>query len=57
MNKAFGFFLGLRFVLIAPGALVYLTYMLPFVMTVAVLGVASKRLRPPAALGVPYKKE
>jgi len=57
MSVLFGACVGLRFVLIAPGALVYLTYMLPFVMTVAVLGVASKRLRPPAALGVPYKKE
>ena len=43
--------------MIAPRALVYLTYMLPFVMTVAVLGIASKRLRPPAALAVPLTKE
>jgi general nucleoside transport system permease protein len=57
MSILFGGCVGLRFVLIAPGALVYLTYMLPFVMTVAVLGIASKRLRPPAALAVPYQKE
>jgi len=30
---------------------------LPYVFTVVLLGVASKRLRPPAALGLPYKKE
>jgi len=57
MSILFGGSVGLRFVLVEPGALVYLTYMLPYLVTVAVLGVASKRLRPPAALAVPYKKE
>jgi general nucleoside transport system permease protein len=57
MSILFGGSVGLRFVLIAPGGLVYLTYMLPYLVTVAVLGIASKRLRPPAALALPYKKE
>jgi general nucleoside transport system permease protein len=57
MSLLFGGSVGLRFVLVAPGALVYITYMLPYIVTVAVLGIASKRLRPPAALATPYKKE
>jgi simple sugar transport system permease protein len=35
----------------------FLFGMLPYLMTVIVLAVASKRLRPPAALAQPYKKE
>lgn len=35
----------------------YLLTSLPYIVTVAVLGIASKRLRPPAALALPYKKE
>jgi len=35
----------------------YLFTTLPYIVTVVVLGIASKRLRPPAALAVPYKKE
>lgn len=35
----------------------YLITMLPYVITVAVLAIASKRLRPPAALALPFKKE
>ena len=35
----------------------YLLFTLPYVVTVVVLGIASKRLRPPAALALPYKKE
>jgi simple sugar transport system permease protein len=57
MSILFGASVGLKFVLVAPGASVYLTYMLPYLITVIVLGIASKRLRPPTALGVPYKKE
>ena len=30
---------------------------LPYVFTVVILGIASKRLRPPAALALPYRKE
>ena len=57
MSILFGASVGLRFVLVAPGASVYITYMLPYIVTVAVLGIASKRLRPPAALALPYQKE
>ncbi|MDG6901519.1 MAG: ABC transporter permease [Nitrososphaerota archaeon] len=57
MSILFGGSVGLRFVLIAPGGTVYLTYLLPYIVTVVVLGIASKRLRPPAALALPYKKE
>jgi len=57
MSILFGASLGLSFVLEVTGPAFYLLSMLPYIMTVAVLGIASKRLRPPAALAVPYKKE
>ncbi len=37
--------------------LTFLFGSLPYLVTVAVLSVASRRLRPPAALGSPYRKE
>jgi general nucleoside transport system permease protein len=39
------------------GPVFYLLSVLPYLMTVAVLAIASKRLRPPTALATPYKKE
>jgi general nucleoside transport system permease protein len=57
MSVLFGTTVGLQYVLDVPGALIYLVFMLPYIVTVAVLGIASKRLRPPAALALPYKKE
>ena len=57
MSILFGTTVGLQFVLTLPGALIYLVTMLPYIATVVVLGIASKRLRPPAALALPYKKE
>ncbi|MDE1853563.1 MAG: ABC transporter permease [Thaumarchaeota archaeon] len=57
MSVLFGATVGLQYVLSLPGALIYLVTMLPYIVTVVVLGIASKRLRPPAALAVPYKKE
>jgi general nucleoside transport system permease protein len=57
MSVLFGATVGLQDVLNVPGALIYLVVMLPYIVTVAVLGVASKQLRPPAALATPYKKE
>jgi len=57
MSIVFGATVALQYVLVLPGALIYLVMMLPYIVTVAVLGIASKSLRPPAALGVPYKKE
>ncbi len=53
----FGVTVALQYVLTLPGALIYLVTMLPYIVTVVVLGIASKRLRPPAALASPYKKE
>lgn len=35
----------------------YLITMFPYLITVVVLAIASKRLRPPSALGLPYLKE
>jgi len=35
----------------------FLLSVLPYAITVVVLGLASKRLRPPSALALPYKKE
>jgi simple sugar transport system permease protein len=35
----------------------YVLTMIPYIITVATLAIASKRLRPPAALGSPYTKE
>ncbi|MDG6981429.1 MAG: ABC transporter permease [Nitrososphaerota archaeon] len=35
----------------------YLLSTMPYIVTVVVLAIASKRLRPPAALALPYKKE
>jgi general nucleoside transport system permease protein len=59
MSVLFGMTVGVQFV--AQGHLatsfVFLVLMLPYLATVATLGIASKRLRPPAALALPYKKE
>lgn len=57
MSILFGASVALQYVLVLPGALIYLVTMLPYIATVVVLGIASKSLRPPAALAVPYKKE
>ncbi len=54
----FGGSVGLIYVVQATtGPTFYLLSMLPYIMTVGVLAIASKRLRPPAALATPYKKE
>jgi general nucleoside transport system permease protein len=59
MSVLFGTTVGVQFV--AQGHLatsfIFLVLMLPYLATVATLGIASKRLRPPAALALPYKKE
>ncbi len=58
VSLVFGFSLGLIYVIGATtGPPFYLVTMLPYITTVAVLAVASKRLRPPAALAQAYKKE
>ena len=58
VSLLFGFSLGLIFVIQATtGPPFYLLTMLPYLTTVGVLAVASKRLRPPAALAAAYKKE
>ena len=57
MGILFGSSVGLIYVVGATGPLFYLISMLPYIMTVAVLAIASKRLRPPSALALPYKKE
>jgi general nucleoside transport system permease protein len=57
MSLLFGGSVGLRFVVTTNTASLYLVELLPYIVTVVVLAIASKRLRPPAALGVPYKKE
>lgn len=57
MSILFGASVGLSYVLQVTGPEFYLISMLPYMMTVAVLAIASKRLRPPAALALPYKKE
>jgi simple sugar transport system permease protein len=54
----FGLTEGLTYVVGATsGAETYLLSMPPYVITIAVMAIASKRLRPPAALAQPYKKE
>jgi general nucleoside transport system permease protein len=53
----FGVTEALRPVLAVSSVQGYLFSTLPYIVTVVVLGIASKRLRPPAALAVPYKKE
>ncbi|HKT22369.1 MAG TPA: hypothetical protein VJR06_07170, partial [Nitrososphaerales archaeon] len=53
----FGVTEALRPVLAVSSVQGYLLTTLPYIVTVVVLGIASKRLRPPAALAVPYKKE
>ena len=53
----FGVSEALRPVLAVSSVQGYLFSTLPYIVTVVVLGIASKRLRPPAALAVPYKKE
>jgi simple sugar transport system permease protein len=58
VSLLFGLSLGLNSLLgDISGPLFYLLTMLPYLATVGVLALASKRLRPPAALASAYKKE
>ena len=57
MGILFGGTEALHPVLNLPSNQGYLLDALPYLVTVIVLGIASKRLRPPAALALPYKKE
>jgi simple sugar transport system permease protein len=57
MSILFGVSAALQPVLDLTSTQDYLLYTLPYLVTVIVLGIASKRLRPPAALALPYKKE
>ena len=58
VSLLFGLSLGLNSIIgDISGPPFYLLTMLPYLATVAVLAVASKRLRPPTALASPYKKE
>jgi general nucleoside transport system permease protein len=58
VSLLFGFSLGVIPVLgVTTGPPFYFVTMLPYLVTVAALAIASKRLRPPAALALPYKKE
>ncbi len=59
MSILFGMTVGVQYVVQGHLATsyIFLVLMLPYLATVATLGIASKRLRPPAALAVPYKKE
>jgi general nucleoside transport system permease protein len=58
VSLLFGLSLGLNSLIgDISGAPFYLLTMLPYLATVAVLAIASKRLRPPAALAAAYKKE
>jgi ABC-type uncharacterized transport system permease subunit len=53
----FGVSIGLTTVVATTGSVFFLFSTIPYVLTVVVLAIASKRLRPPAALAAPYKKE
>ena len=57
MSILFGATQALQPVLSVSSAQGYLLTILPYIVTVVVLGIASKHLRPPAALAIPYKKE
>ena len=57
MSILFGVTQALQPVLSVSSVQGYLLTSLPYIVTVVVLGIASKHLRPPAALAVPYKKE
>lgn len=57
MSILFGVTAALQPVLDLTSTQDYLLYTLPYIVTVVALGIASKRLRPPAALALPYKKE
>ena len=59
MSVLFGMTVGVQYVVQGQLAtsFVFLVLMLPYIATVAALGLASKSLRPPAALGVAYRKE
>ncbi|MDG6909350.1 MAG: ABC transporter permease [Nitrososphaerota archaeon] len=57
MSILFGVTAALQPVLDLTSVQDYLLFTLPYIVTVAALGIAAKRLRPPAALGAPYKKE
>jgi general nucleoside transport system permease protein len=54
----FGASEGLRYVIGATsGPQAYILSMPPYLVTIAIMAIASRRLRPPAALAQPYKKE
>ena len=58
VSLIFGACLGLEYAPGVPtGPLKYLVTVLPYLITVVLLAIASKRLRPPAALALPYRKE
>jgi ABC-type uncharacterized transport system permease subunit len=58
VSLLFGFSLGVIPVLgVTTGPPFYFVTMLPYLATVTVLAIASKRLRPPTALATAYKKE
>ena len=58
VSLIFGACLGLAYAPGVPtGPLKYLVTVLPYLITVAMLAIASRRLRSPAALALPYKKE
>jgi ABC-type uncharacterized transport system permease subunit len=58
VSLLFGFSLGVIPVLgVTTGPPFYFVTMLPYLATVSVLAIASKRLRPPTALATAYKKE
>jgi len=59
MSLIFGAATGVQYVVQGqlPTSYFFLVQMLPYLATVVALSVASKSLRPPAALAVPYKKE
>ena len=59
MSVLFGTTVGVQYIVQGPLAtpFVFLVLLLPYLATVVTRGIASKRLRPPAALAVPYTKE
>jgi ABC-type uncharacterized transport system permease subunit len=58
MSIVFGVSLGATHVVESTSAsTTYIIQMVPYVVTIIILAIASKRLRPPTALGLPYAKE
>jgi ABC-type uncharacterized transport system permease subunit len=58
MSIVFGISLGATHLVSQTSAgSVYAIEMIPYIMTIVVLAIASKRLRPPSALALPYQKE